>query len=147
MIKAYKSQLLFYEAKFLQSTYYVHYTFGVLRFSLHKTIKNIVINQNISLCLKLNNWHYLCIRLHGTIVSHKYSLSNLIHMNRLKSMSKTWMNVRSVPDLIIHYDYKAKLNRNSNHFTYFSRKHPWVLSGCFLLWHHQRVIVYILCKL
>ena len=22
------------------------------------------------------------------------------------------------------------------------RKHPWVLSGCFLLWHHLRVIVY-----
>ena len=39
--------------------------------------------------------------------------------------------------------YKAKLNGNSNHFSYFSRKHPWVLPGCFLLWHHQRVIVYV----
>ena len=58
MIKAYKSQLLFYEAKFFFSMY-IMYTFGVLWFSLHKSIKNIVINQNISLCLKLNNWHYL----------------------------------------------------------------------------------------
>ena len=29
--------------------------------------------------------------------------------------------------------YKAKLNRNSNNFSYFSRKHPCVLPGCFLL--------------
>ena len=31
---------------------------------------------------------------------------------------------------------------NLHQIGYFSRKHPWVLPGCFLLWHHQRVIVY-----
>ena len=30
---------------------------------------------------------------------------------------------------------------NLHQIGYFSRKHPWVLPGCFLLWHHQWVIV------
>ena len=35
-----------------------------------------------------------------------------------------------------------------NQLGYFSRKHPWVFPGCFLLWHHQRFIVmYIFCDL
>ena len=35
---------------------------------------------------------------------------------------------------------------NSHQISNFSRKHTiaWVLHGCFLLWHHQRVIVYVL---
>ena len=32
---------------------------------------------------------------------------------------------------------------NLHEIGYFSRKHPWVLPGCFLLRHHQQVIVYI----
>jgi hypothetical protein len=31
---------------------------------------------------------------------------------------------------------------NWHQIGYFSRKHTWVLPGCFLLWHHQQVIVY-----
>ena len=33
---------------------------------------------------------------------------------------------------------------NSHQISNFSRKHTWVLPWCFLLWHHQRVIVYVL---
>ena len=32
---------------------------------------------------------------------------------------------------------------NLHQIAYFSRKQPRVLPGCFLLWHHQRVIVYM----
>ena len=38
------------------------------------------------------------------------------------------------------------MNKNSNHFSYFSRKRPRVLPGCFLLWHHQQVIHSVLAK-
>ena len=31
---------------------------------------------------------------------------------------------------------------NLHQIGYFSGKHPWVIPGCFLQWHHQRVIVY-----
>ena len=36
---------------------------------------------------------------------------------------------------------------NLHQIGYFSRKHPWVLPGCFFLWHHQLVIVYLLLSL
>ena len=37
---------------------------------------------------------------------------------------------------------------NSHQIGNFSRKQTWVLPGCFLLWHHQRVIVYgVTCRI
>ena len=39
-------------------------------------------------------------------------------------------------------DNYSLMAENLHQIGYLSRKHPWVLPGCFLLWHHQRVIVY-----
>ena len=46
---------------------------------------------------------------------------------------------RKYPGSTHHYLLMAG---NSHQIGNLSRKHAWVLPGCFLLWHHQRVIVY-----
>ena len=49
-------------------------------------------------------------------------------------MTRWWCHKRKHPGSTHHYLFMA----GNSHQINFSRKHTWVLPGCFLLWHHQR---------
>ena len=56
------------------------------------------------------------------------------------TMTRWWCHRRKHPGSTHHYLF---ITDNSHQIGNFSRKHTWVRLGCFLLWHHQQVIVNI----